>query len=170
MGDPTMKRVQHGTIARLLFCGGNADGSEQASGCRAIEPAAPPPTSVALQHQAGPLPMLSAAPEQQAANAARRRSMLQDLHARIASGDVEARDKALQALRELDNLAPAPPPGVPVPLPTRASKAAAAATALREDKMDEVAANTKVYMHGRHMEQLNQAIRLEQAARWKAMY
>eukprot|EP01044_Picomonas_judraskeda_P016841 COSAG03_NODE_3060_length_2255_cov_1.567254_2_plen_672_part_01 len=112
--------------------------------------------------------MFSAAPEQQQANAARRRSMLQDLHALIASGDMEARDKALQRLRELDNLAPALPPGVPVPLPARASKAAAAASAAREEKMDQVAANTKGYMHGRHMEQLNQAIQLEQAARWKA--
>ena len=86
--------------------------------------------------------MLSAAPEQQAAVAARRRSMLQELHERIATGDVEARDKALQALRELDHLAPALPPGVPVPLPARASKAAAAATAARESKMDEVATNT----------------------------
>ena len=43
--------------------------------------------------------MFYAAPEQQQANAARRRSMLQDLHALIASGDMEARDKALQRLR-----------------------------------------------------------------------
>ena len=93
-----------------------------------------------------------AAPEQRANGHAA--EMLQDLHERIASGDVDARDKPLQALREFENLRQHA---------ARCSDFAAVRASrppllhcVRENKMDEVAKNTKVYMAD--MEQLNQAI------------